>query len=256
MAGDDLLDVRDRWDAAPALRVHRVQDLEREAPVDRSLGERVERDDPDQSAPSSERMLSVTRCAIRSRTSVSAELDLIESDALTQDGDAGGVVRRPDDGRQSRLEPFPEALLDRDERPRQTIAGQNQLPPGLIQGVEGVEELLLGPGLAREELDVVDEQDVGVAVGALEPFERPRSEGADEVVRERLGRGVANRGSAAEHVHIVADRMEEVGLAEPRRRVQEQRVEAWPGSSATASAAAWARRLPSPMMNCSKRYRG
>jgi hypothetical protein len=37
-----------------------------------------------------------------------------------------------------------------------------------VQGVEGVEELLLRLDLALEELDVVDQQDVDLAVATLE----------------------------------------------------------------------------------------
>src|SRR5205807_2550067 len=66
------------------------------------------------------------------------------------------------------LEALPEALLDRFELVGKTVARQHQLTPCLIESVEGVKELLLGLRLARQELDVVDQEDVGVAVGALE----------------------------------------------------------------------------------------
>ena len=46
------------------------------------------------------------------------------------------------------------------------IGGEDQLAAGLIERVEGVEELLLGVLLALEELDVVDQQHVDVAVAA------------------------------------------------------------------------------------------
>ncbi len=87
-----------------------------------------------------------------------------------------------------------------------------------------MEELLLGLGLAGEELDVVDQQHVGVAVGVLEAVDRAGAERGDEVVGERLGGRVADGGAAAEGEHVVADRVQEVGLAEPRRGVEEERV--------------------------------
>ena len=59
---------------------------------------------------------------------------------------------------------------------RQAVAGEDELAAGLVERVEGVEELLLGLGLALQELDVVDEQDVGVAEARLEVVEsRPGS---------------------------------------------------------------------------------
>ena len=48
------------------------------------------------------------------------------------------------------------------------VGGEHDLLVGVVQRVEGVEELLLGLGLALQELDVVDQQHVDVAVAALE----------------------------------------------------------------------------------------
>jgi hypothetical protein len=92
-----------------------------------------------------------------------------------------------------------------------------------------VEELLLGLRLAREELDIVDQEHVRVAVGLLEGFEGARTERPDEVVGERLDSCVTDLGGAAERGYVVADRVEEVGLSEPGRRVQEERVVGLPG---------------------------
>ena len=64
----------------------------------------------------------------------------------------------------------------------------------LVQVVEGVEELLLEPLLALHELDVVDEQDVDLAVAPLERRRRVGADGVDELVEEALGRDVAHAG--------------------------------------------------------------
>jgi hypothetical protein len=58
--------------------------------------------------------------------------------------------------------------------------GEDELRAGFVQGVERVEELLLGLDLAVEELDVVDEQDVDTAVGALERLDVAAVERAEE----------------------------------------------------------------------------
>ena len=175
-------------------------------------------------APSSTRTLSVMRSAISSSTASSVDRDAVERGALAEDGDAGRVVGRLDHRHEARLEPLAQPLLDRHELAREPVAGEHELAPGLVQRVERVEELLLGLGLAGEELDVVDQQDVGVAVGLLEAVERSRPERPDEVVGERLDGRVADDRAAAEREDVVADRVEEVGLAEARRGVQEQRV--------------------------------
>ena len=46
------------------------------------------------------------------------------------------------------------------------VGREDQLAARLVEGVEGVEELLFGGALALEELDVVDQQHVDVAVAA------------------------------------------------------------------------------------------
>ena len=51
---------------------------------------------------------------------------------------------------------------------RRPVAGDDDLLVGVVQRVEGVEELLLRLLLVLQELDVVDEQDVDVAVAPAE----------------------------------------------------------------------------------------
>ena len=111
----------------------------------------------------------------------------------------------------------------------QAVGGEHELGAGALERVEGVEELLLGADLALEELDVVDEQDVDVAVGGLERLDRAALERADELVGEGLGGGVEDGEPAAVVAHVVGDRVQEVGLAEPGRAADEQRVVGEPG---------------------------
>ena len=71
-----------------------------------------------------------------------------------------------DVGDQAGLEALAQAVLERAEVPRRAVRGEHELGAGVVQRVERVEELLLGPGLGLEELHVVDEQHVDVAVSA------------------------------------------------------------------------------------------
>ena len=94
-----------------------------------------------------------------------------------------------------------------------------------MQRIEGVEELLLRLLLALQELDVVDEQDVDVvAVAALERRGAVVTDRVDEVVRELLGADVSHPQLRVVVVHVVTDRVQQVGLAEPRVAVDEQGV--------------------------------
>ena len=93
-----------------------------------------------------------------------------------------------------------------------------------MQGVEGVEELLLRGFLARQKLDIVDQQHVGLTVFLAELLGRGGLNGGDDLVGEHL----------AVHIHDVEigvvlfdldlNGVQQVGLAQTRRAVDEQRV--------------------------------
>ena len=91
-------------------------------------------------------------------------VDAVLGDALAQDRQPRGEVGRADVGDQAGLEARAQAVLQRVDVARRPVGGEDELGAGLVERVEGVEELLLGLGLALEELDVVDEQDVDAAV--------------------------------------------------------------------------------------------
>src|SRR5215475_13084940 len=97
------------------------------------------------------------------------------------------------------------------------IAGQDELAAALVKRVEGVEELLLGLHLVREELNVVDEEDVHAAEAVAEAGRVAGLQRTDEVRGERLDGGVAHAQAGAIAMHVVADGVKEVCLAETRR---------------------------------------
>src|SRR5207244_2671711 len=85
-------------------------------------------------------------------------------------------------------------LLERGDLARRPVGRDDDLAAGLVERVEGVEELLLDPLLVLEELDVVDEQQVVGAVALLEALDALVAERVDEVVHERLARARSRRG--------------------------------------------------------------
>ena len=143
---------------------------------------------------------------------------------LAQDRDTGLEVGRLHVGEQAPLEPAAHPLLEPAEQLGRQVAGDDDLLVGVVQRVEGVEELLLRLHLALQELDVVDEQDVDVAVAALEVRRLVVADAVDEVVGELLGVHVAHPHVRVEVARVVADRVEQVGLAQPGLAVDEQRV--------------------------------
>ena len=96
--------------------------------------------------------------------------------------------------------------------------------PALERRLDRVEELLGGALLALEELDVVEQQDVGGAVAVLERRDLVVLERGQELAREGLGVGVAHGQAAHAQGHVVADGLQEVGLADSGRTADEQRV--------------------------------
>ena len=100
----------------------------------------------------------------------------------------------------------------------------DDLLAGFVELVEGVEELLLRPLLARDELDVVDQEDVDGAVLGAELGDAVVADRVDELVGEALGREVEHAQARVEAGDLVADRVQQVGLAEADAAVDEERV--------------------------------
>ena len=92
---------------------------------------------------------------------------------LAEDGEAGLELGRLDVGDEAPLEAGAEAVLEAGDRLRRPVGRDDDLAALAVELVERVEELLLELLGALEELDVVDEQHVEVAVAALEARHRP-----------------------------------------------------------------------------------
>ena len=129
-----------------------------------------------------------------------------------------------DVGDEAPLEAAAQAVLDRGDRLRRPVGGDHDLAAAAVQVVERVEELLLELLGALEELDVVDEEHVDLAVAALEAGHVLRAHRVDELVHHRLGRHVANALAREQLADVMADGVQQVGLAEPGGPVDEQRV--------------------------------
>ncbi len=87
-----------------------------------------------------------------------------------------------------------------------------------------MEELLEHHLLALEELDVIEEEDVDLPVPRFEVVHLLAADRVDEVVEEGLGGCVLHDGVAGQLEAMLPHGMEEVRLAEPGTRVDEQRV--------------------------------
>src|SRR5271157_1771876 len=113
-------------------------------------------------------------------------------------------------------------LFQRHQGPGRAVGGDDDLLVLPVQGVEGVEKLLLGGFLAGDELDIVDQQDVDRAVFIPEGLGGVTADGVDQVVGELFAGNVKDVASAA--MTVIANGMQQVGLAQADAPVQEERV--------------------------------
>jgi hypothetical protein len=154
---------------------------------------------------------------------VVGEREAVELGLLLQDGDAGFEVRRLDVGDEAPFEARAEALLDLGNLFRRAVARDDDLPVRLVEVVERVKELLLGALLARDELDVVDQQEIDGAIPVPEVGRLVVADGADQLVGELLGREVLDTELRVGASDLMADGVEEVRLAETDAAVDEER---------------------------------
>ena len=139
-----------------------------------------------------------------------------------QDGQAGLDVGRVDLGDEAREEAAAQPVLEGVDRLGRPVRGEHDLLAGAVEVVVGVEELLLEPLFVLHELHVVDEQDVALPVAPLEGDGGGHPQGVDEVVHEGLGGDVQDAAGREVLLDVVADGVEEVGLAQARVAVDEQ----------------------------------
>ena len=152
------------------------------------------------------------------------QLDVLDLGLLLQNGDPHFHLGRLDLHRQPPVEAGDQAVFEARNILRVGVAADHDLLARLDQGVEDEEELFLRAVLAVEELHVVEQQHVERTVVALEGVEGLGLVGADHVGVVILGVHVADH--LLRHVlqDVVADGVDQVGLAEAGATVDEHRV--------------------------------
>ncbi len=117
-----------------------------------------------------------------------------------------------------------QALLDPGDLLGIRVAGDHHLLMRFDQSIEQIEELLLRARLVAEELDIVDEQEIERPVVAFELVERLVLVGAHDVGHVGLGMDVADPGVGVGVQNVIADRLDEMGLAQTDAAIDEQWV--------------------------------
>ena len=95
---------------------------------------------------------------------------------------------------------------------------------GLVNVVEGVEKFLLRGLLAGDELDIVNEEEVNVAVFHAEFLARALFDGFEQLICELIALYVGDLRAGIVLAYILADRKQQMRLAEAGVAVDKQRI--------------------------------
>ncbi len=144
------------------------------------------------------------------------------------DGHAGFQIVGLDGDRQSPAEARLQALFQPVHLFGIAVAGDDDLPTAVKEGVEGVKKLLLGAILARKKLDVVDEQGIQLTVALLEVVDGVMLQGAHHVHDEAFGAHIEHLGIGIALEDGVAHRLHEMGLAQSDAAIDIQGVVGFP----------------------------
>jgi hypothetical protein len=156
------------------------------------------------------------------------DVPAVAENAAAEDFELGGEVGGVDAEDHAGDEAAGELLAERVDLLGGAVAGEDDLFAEAFDLVEGVEELLLGGFFIAEEVDIVDDEEVGAAEAAAEEVGFVGFDGFEEFVGELLGGEVEPlfaRPPPVKFGEALADALEEVGFAEAAVTVEEEGVE-------------------------------
>ena len=151
-------------------------------------------------------------------------VEVVETSAVAQNRDSRFNIRRLDIRNQTPLKTGAQALFQTADFLRRTVGADDDLFVCVMQRVEGVEKLLLHGLFLCDELHVVDEQHVyiAVALSKLQPLIQLNRR--DELVGEGFAGDVHDPRGGIVSLDRMSDGVHEVGFAQTHAAVQEQRV--------------------------------
>ena len=140
------------------------------------------------------------------------------------DGHSGLKVRRLNVRGEAPLEPGAQTFLQALDLLGRAVAGQHDLLARIVQGIKGMEELLLGALLAGDELDVVHQQHVRRPVFLAEALGVALPDGSDDLIGELLTVHIHNIKVRVVLLDLHLNGVEQVRFTKAGLAVDEQRV--------------------------------
>ncbi len=104
------------------------------------------------------------------------------------------------------------------------VARNHDLLLVIVQLIEGVKELFLGALFIAQELYIVDEEDVGLAIALVKLLHAFGAYAGNHVIHEALAGGIDDAHGAVAIDQLAADGVHQVGLAHADAAVQEKRI--------------------------------
>ena len=141
-----------------------------------------------------------------------------------QNGQTELVVRLVDIHDQTLLKAGADPILQGDHFLWRTVGGQNDLLMIAVQRVEGMEKFLLGGFLTSDELDIVDEENIRLAVFFTESGVLPTGDGFDQLIGEILAVDINSVQIGGALKELVGDGVHQMGLTQTGGTVQKQRI--------------------------------
>ena len=143
---------------------------------------------------------------------------------VLDDRHAGLKIGRLDVCDQAPLEPGLQPVFKTEHLIGRPVSGQNDLVVVLVEIIEGMEKFLLRGFLAGDKLDIIDEEEVRVAVFVAEFVVAALLQGDDELVGELVALDIDDVVAGMIFMHDAGDGIQQMRLAEAGRAVNEQRV--------------------------------
>lgn len=143
---------------------------------------------------------------------------------LLENGDSRLKVGRLKVGDEIPGEAGTQSLFEVVQLIRRSVARDDNLLIGFPETVKGIEEFFLRLLLAFEELDIIDEKDVDIAILVLEFAGAAACDGLNQLICEHLGRNVEHIRARMISYNIDADGLHEMRLAESGCTVDEERI--------------------------------
>jgi len=151
-------------------------------------------------------------------------VDVVFAGLLFDDGNLGLDVRRLDVGDETPFEAIADPVFQIGYFLGKLVAGDDDLPARIVEGVEGMEKFLLGPFLAGDELDVVHEQAVDIAILVPETRHLVVTDAFDQLVHEGFCGDINDVQMGGEIEGLEADGIEKMGLSQSDPPVDEQGI--------------------------------